>query len=131
MHTLSALRRKRDEIAASIAVYEARIEAARMDLAALEQAARHFDFEREETAFHLECVKPGSLQEVPAARWEVSQSDRPFALGQLDPPVARARGSDTHDSGPFNSLGLWEGQLTREAAAGERIPAEFFYLNWP
>ena len=133
MHTLSALRRKWDEIAASIAVYEARIEAARMDLAALEQAARLFDFvaEREETAIHLECVKPGSLQEVPAARWEVSQSERPFALGQLEPPVARARGSDTHDSGPFNSLGLWEGQLTRGAAAGERIPAEFFYLNWP
>jgi hypothetical protein len=133
MHTLSALRRKRDEIAASIAVYEARIEAARMDLAALEQAARLFDFvaEREETAIHLECAKPGSLQEIPAARWEVSQSDRPFALGQLEPPVARARGSDTHDSGPFNSLRLWEGQLTREAAAGERIPAEFFYLNWP
>jgi hypothetical protein len=133
MHTLSALRRKRDEIAASIAVYEARIEAARMDLAALEQAARLFDFvaEREETAINLECAKPGSLQEVPAARWEVSQSDRPFALGQLEPPVARARGSDTHDSGPFNSLRLWEGQLTREAAAGERIPAEFFYLNWP
>jgi len=133
MDALSALRRKRDEIAASIAIYEARIEAARMDLAALEQAARLFDFvaEREETAIHLECVKPGSLPEVPAARWEVSQSDRPLALGQLEPPVARARGSDTHDSGPFNSLGLWEGQLTREAAAGERVPAEFFYLNWP
>jgi hypothetical protein len=133
MHIPSALRRKRDEIAASIAVYEARIEAARMDLAALEQAARLFDFvaESEATAIHLECVKPGSLQEVPAAQWEVSPSDRPFALGQLEPPVARASGSDTHDSGPFNSLGLREGQLTREVAAGERIPEEFFYLNWP
>src|ERR1700733_5381120 len=133
MHTLSALRRKRDEIAASIAVYEARIEAARMDLAALEQAARLFDFvaEREETAIHLECVKPGSLQEVPAARWEVSQSERPFALGQLEPPVARARGSELTTPVRSTHLAFGRARLTREAAAGERIPAEFFYLNWP
>ena len=120
MHTLSALRRKRDEIAASIAVYEARIEAARMDLAALEQAARLFDFvaEREETAIHLECVKPGSLQEVPAARWEVSQSERPFALGQLEPPVARARGSELTTPVRSNSLGLWEGQINARGRGG-------------
>jgi hypothetical protein len=43
MGLTSALRRKRDEIAASIAVYEARIDAARMDLAALNQVARLFD----------------------------------------------------------------------------------------
>jgi hypothetical protein len=51
MGLTSALRRKRDEIAASIAVYEARIDAARMDLAALNQVARLFDPEagRDET----------------------------------------------------------------------------------
>jgi hypothetical protein len=38
MHIASALRRKRDEIAATIAAYEARIDAARMDLAALDHA---------------------------------------------------------------------------------------------
>jgi hypothetical protein len=40
MHIASALRLKRDEIVATIAAYEARIDAARMDLAALGQAAR-------------------------------------------------------------------------------------------
>ncbi len=51
MHIASALRRKRDEIAATIAAYEARIDAARRDLAALDQAARLFDLEagRDET----------------------------------------------------------------------------------
>jgi hypothetical protein len=51
MGLTSALRRKRDEIAASIAVHEARIDAARMDLAALNQVARLFDPEagRDET----------------------------------------------------------------------------------
>src|ERR1700677_1179605 len=51
MHIPSALRRKRDEIAATIAAYEARIDAARMDLAALDQVARLLDPEagRDET----------------------------------------------------------------------------------
>jgi hypothetical protein len=55
MYIASALRRKRDEIAATIAAYEARIDAARMDLAALDQAARLFDPEAgcDETGFHL------------------------------------------------------------------------------
>jgi hypothetical protein len=56
MHIVSALRRKRDEIAASIAACEARIVAARMDLAALDHAARLFDAEagRDEAALHWE-----------------------------------------------------------------------------
>jgi hypothetical protein len=43
MRIPSALRRKQDEIVATIARYEARIEAARMDLAVLNQVARLFD----------------------------------------------------------------------------------------
>lgn len=56
MEIASALRRKRDEIAATIAAYEARIVAAKMDLAALDYAARLFDAEAgpDETAIHWE-----------------------------------------------------------------------------
>jgi hypothetical protein len=114
MHIASALRRKRDEIAATIAAYEARMDVARMDLAALEQAARLCDSEAEcdETAFHL-------------------------AVGRLAPPVARAKGADDEDAGPFESIGGGERPLTRSVAhfagrpAREQIPKEFFYLDWP
>jgi hypothetical protein len=114
MHIASALRRKRDEIAAMIAAYEARIDAARMDLAALEQAARLFesDAECDETAFHL-------------------------AVRQLALPVARAKGADNQDAGPFESIGGGERPFTGRVAhpamraARERIPEEFFYLDWP
>jgi hypothetical protein len=114
MHIASALRRKRDEIAATIAAYEARIDAARMDLAALEQAARLFDpeAERDEPAIHR-------------------------AMGQLALPVARAKGSDDQDAGPFKSIGVRERQFTAKVAhpaaqaAREQIPGGFFYLDWP
>lgn len=54
MHIASALRHKRDEIVATIAVYETRIDAARKDLAALDQAARLLDPEaaRDAAAIH-------------------------------------------------------------------------------
>ena len=54
MQIASALRRKRDEIAATIAACEARIDAARRDLAALDQAARLFDPE-------AGTMRPGSI----------------------------------------------------------------------
>ena len=78
MHTLSALRRKRDEIVATIAVYEARIDAARTDLAALNQVARLF--ERDETDREFERV--GKLEDIPP-EGEVWESERPLAMGQL------------------------------------------------
>ena len=105
MHIPSALRRKRDEIAASIAVYEARIDAARMDLAALNQVARLFDPEvgRDETQGEFERV--GELEDTPSAECEVWESARPLAMGKLALPV-------TH-------------------VAREQIPGEFSYFNWP
>src|ERR1700722_14858763 len=105
MHIRSALPRKRDEIVATIAVYEAKIEAARIDLAALNQVARLFDPEvgRDETQREFERVR--ELQDTPSAECEVWESERPVATGQLALPA-------TH---------LGRGQ----------IPEEFFYLNWP
>jgi hypothetical protein len=105
MGLTSALRRKRDEIAASIAVYEARIDAARMDLAALNQVARLFDSEvgRDETQREFERVR--ELEDTPSTECEVWESRRPLAMGQLALPA-------TH-------------------VARGQIPEEFFYLNWP
>ena len=114
MYIASALRRKRDAIAAMIAAYEARIDAARMDLAALDHAARLFDPEAEcdETAFHL-------------------------APPQLALPLAGAEGSDDQDAGLSESIGVRERQFSGEfarpatQAARGQIPGEFFYLDWP
>jgi hypothetical protein len=114
MHIASALRRKRDEIAATIAAYEAWIVAASMDLDALDRAARLFDSEaeRDETTSHL-------------------------ATGRLAPPAARARGADSPDAGLFESAGGRERPFTESVAhparraGGDRIPEEFFYLDWP
>src|ERR1700722_5933187 len=85
MYIASALRRKRDEIAATIAAYEARIDAARMDLAALDQAARLFDPEAgcDETGFHL-------------------------ALRQVALPLARAESSADQDARLSESIGVRE-----------------------
>jgi hypothetical protein len=105
MHTLSALRRKRDEIAVSIAVYEARIDAARMDLAALDQVARLLDPEAGRDDTHREFDRVGKLEDVPPAECEVWESERPLAMGQLALPA-------TH-------------------AAREQIPEDFLYFDWP
>src|SRR5271168_1908881 len=103
MHIPSALRRKRAEIAATIAVYEARIDAARMDLAVLDQAALLLDPEAEldEMAIHREFGRLGKPQGTPAAECEVWEPERPLALSQFALPVARARGYDDQDAGPF------------------------------
>ena len=116
MHIASALRRKQDQIAATTPAYEARIDAARMDLAALEQAARLFDPEAEcdedETAIHL-------------------------AMSQVALPLASAERGDDQDSGPFEFTGVGERQVAgmiahpARRAGRQQIPDEFFYLNWP
>ena len=106
MHIPSALApQTRCEIVATIAVYEARIEAARTDLAALNQVARLFDPEvgRDETQREVERVR--ELQHPPSTECEVWESERPVATGQLALPA-------TH---------LARGQIAEE----------FFYLNWP
>ena len=84
MHIPSALRRRRDEIVATIAVYEARIEAAGTDLAALNQVARLFDPKvgRDETQREFERV--GELEDTPS-----EESERPLAMGQLALPAGQ------------------------------------------
>jgi hypothetical protein len=97
MHIASALRRKRDEIAATIAAYEARTDAARMDLAALDQAARLFDPEtgRDAVAIHRDFGRLGKPQEIGAAQCEARERERPSAMGELTLPCASQRAATT------------------------------------
>jgi hypothetical protein len=125
MHTASALRRKRDEIAATIAAYEARIDAARRDLAALDQAARLFDLEagRDETIISWDLDRLTKPEELLEALGEANEKQRTLATGQLTIPV----------SGIQNP----ERQFRRAVAptptgtGPDGIPEEFFYLDWP
>jgi hypothetical protein len=123
MHITSALRRKRDEIAATIAAYEARIDAARRDLAALDHAARLLDPGRDETAIPWDLdrlTKPEELLEAPG---EASGRRRAPAMGQLTPPVARIQDPERHYTGKVAHTSTW--------IRPEGIPEEFFYLDWP
>ena len=106
MHIASALRRKQDQIAATTAAYEARIDAAQTDLAALGQAARLFDpeAERADTAILL-------------------------AMSQAMLALASAERGDDQDSAPFESTGIGQqvaGMIAHLAAARQQIPEEFF-----
>jgi hypothetical protein len=110
MQTASGLRRKRDEIAATIAAYEARIDAARMDLAALDHTARLLDLEagRDETVISWDIDSLTKPEELLKAPREARETPGALATGQLAPPVA-----------------------TETQIAPNRIPEEFFYLDWP
>jgi hypothetical protein len=123
MHIASALRRKRDEIAATIAAYEARIDAARRDLAALDQAARLFDPEvgSEETVSLWDrerLTKPGGLLEAPR---EANENLQALATGR--PPLERMQDLEHQIPDKVARSSAWIGP-------GE-VPEEFFYLDWP
>jgi len=123
MHIASALRHKRDEIAATIAAYEARIDAARRDLAALDQAARLFDPEAgsDETVSLRDrerLTKPGGLLEAPR---EANENLQALATGH--PPVERMQDLEHQIPGKVARNSAWTGP-------GE-VPEEFFYLDWP
>jgi hypothetical protein len=125
MHIASALRRKRDEIAATIAAYEARIDAARVNLAALDLAARLFDLdtERDETVMSWDLdrlTKPGGLLEAPG---EANEKRRALATGQLTHSVAGTQNLERQPTGKVVC------DSTRTGPEG--IPEEFFYLDWP
>jgi hypothetical protein len=136
MHIASVLRRKRDEIAAKISIYEDRIDAAKRQMAALQQAARLFDPEGagEDTVLHREFEGIGGQEKTPPARREVSESETETAIGQLTLPVSVARDFDDQH---VESIGVQKPPFTGEVAhlathrTGEQIPAEFFYFNWP
>jgi hypothetical protein len=120
MHIASALRRKRDEIAAMISIYEDRIGAAKREMAALQEAARLFDPEGE---------GGGKQEKTPPARHEVWESETGTAIGQLTLSVSGARDFDDQN---VESIGVQKPPFAGEAAhlathrTGEQIPAEIF-----
>ena len=123
MHIASALRRKRDEIAATIAAWEARIDAARRDLAALDQATRLFDLEagRDETGVSWDrdrLVKTGGLLGSPREANEKQQ-----ALATDRPPAEGMQDLEHQIPGKVARTSTWTGP--------EEVPEEFFYLDWP
>jgi hypothetical protein len=125
MHIASALRRKRDEIAMTIAAYEERIDAARRDLAALDQAARLFDLdtERDEPVISWDLdrlTKPEELLEAPR---EANEKRRALATCQLTHPVAGTQNLERQPTGKVVCASTRTGP--------EEIPEEFFYLDWP
>jgi hypothetical protein len=94
MHIAVGLRRKRDEIAATIAAYEARIDAARRDLAALDQAARLFELEAEgdESVIPLDRDSLVRPQELLEALHEAHEKQQALAIRRSPPPF-RGRGT--------------------------------------
>jgi hypothetical protein len=131
-----ALRRKRDEIATMISVYEDRIGAAKREMAALQQSARLFDPEGggEDTVLHRELEGVRGQEKRPPAQHEVWESKTETAIGQLTLPVSGARDFDDRH---VELIGVQKPQFTGGVAhlathrTGEQIPAEFFYFNWP
>ena len=118
MHIVSGLRRKRDEIAATIAAYEARIDAARIDLAALERAAGLFDPHGagDEMAQRREFERPEAQEANPAAEREVWESEPPSVRRQSTPPVARAKGFTDQEARPLKPIDVQAARLTGEDA---------------
>jgi hypothetical protein len=123
MHIASALRRKRDEIAATIAACEARIDAARRDLAALDQAARLFDLEagRDETGVSWDRDRLVNMGGLLDASREAKEKPRGLATGR--PPVERMQALERERTGNLAGSSTWIGP--------DGIPEEFFYLDWP
>jgi hypothetical protein len=125
MQIASALRRKRDEIAATIAACEAWIEVARRDLTALDQAARLFDPQagRDETAVPWNRDRLADLKENLEPPREANEKQGALAAGPLIPLVARTRG-------PEHQL-TTKGSHASIGTGRDGIPEEFFYLDWP
>jgi hypothetical protein len=120
MQIASALHRKRDEIAATIAAYEAKIDAAKRDLMALDQAARLFDPQanRDDAPIRWNCDRLTELEENLEPRREADEQQRALAAGSLIPLVARTHSAEHQPMEKGAHASTW----TRP----EEIPEEFF-----
>jgi len=100
LHILSILRRKREEIEAVIAVHEAKIEAARMDLAAVEKILRLFDPDagRDQVAAYFELGRLWKRGEIVAVCRDALERDGPLDTHQLAVCVAKVKGLDDQDA---------------------------------
>ena len=99
-HILSTLLRKRAGIEAVIAAHEAKIEAARVDLAAIDRSIRLFDpnAERDDVTAYFELGKLWKRGEIVAVCRDVLQHEGPLNTRQLAVRVAKAKGIDDQDA---------------------------------
>jgi hypothetical protein len=98
-HILSTLRRKRDEIEATIAAYEKRIEAARHDLAAVAATIRLFELTGETLQFpaYVDLGRLWRRGEIVAVCREALAAEGPLDTRELAVRVLRAKGLDESD----------------------------------
>ena len=103
---LPTLRRKRAGIETIIAAHEAKIEAARIDLAAVDRSIRLFDpnAERDEAAAYFELGKLWKPGEIFAACRDALEREGPLDTRQLTVCVAKAKGIDDQDATLIKAL---------------------------
>lgn len=96
---LSTLRRKRDEIEATIAAYEKRIEAARHDLAAVAATIRLFELTGEPRQFpaYAAIGRLWKRGEMVAVCRQALDKEGPLDTRELALRVIRAKGLDADD----------------------------------
>jgi hypothetical protein len=120
MDIASALGRKRDEIEAAITAFEAKIDAAREDLAAVDRALQLFDLEagRVKAAGDFELERPLKGGESVAVRREALEPEDPLDAWRLARRAGRAEGLDDRDPGLFRLASRWVASAL--SAAGRR-----------
>src|ERR1700729_4282885 len=104
-HILTTLRRKRAEIEAVIAAHEAKIEAAKVDLVALDKMLRLFEPNagRQLSAYY-ELGGLWERGEIVAVCRDALEREGPLDTLQLTATVARAKGLDDDDAVMLKSL---------------------------
>ena len=107
-HIFTTLRRKRAEIEAVIAAYEAKIEAARMDLAEVDRIMRLFspDAGCDQIAAYFEMGRLWKRGEIVAVCREALGREGPLDTPELASRVAKAKGLDEQDAIMFKSVAL-------------------------
>jgi hypothetical protein len=98
-HILSTLRGKRDDIQAAIDSYEAKIEAAKHDLAAVNATLRLFELNGETLQFpaYVDLGRLWKRGEIVAVCREALAAEGPLDTRELAVRVLRAKGLDEHD----------------------------------
>jgi hypothetical protein len=98
-HILSTLRRKRDDIHAIIKSYEAKIEAAKHDLSAVNSTLRLFELSGETLQFpaYVDLGRLWKRGEIAATCREALAKEGPLDTRELAVRVLRAKGLDESD----------------------------------
>ena len=98
-HILTTLRSKRDDIQAAIEAYEAKIEAAKRDLSAVNAVLRLYelDGERREFPAYVDLGRLWKRGEISAICRQALEQEGPLDTRELAERVIRAKGLDEDD----------------------------------